>query len=379
MNLLGIHLTLLIGPTVAVPAPPPLMEALQSVEVTHSDEGQSGFQITFQLGRSGPADLLDYTLFNSPLLKPFNRVIIIVTLNAMPRVLMDGIITHQQFAPGDPAGAATLTITGEDVSVMMDREEKSVEHPAQVENLIALKVIGSYSQYGLIPLVIPPTVLDVPIPTERVPVQQGTDLQYLRQIAERYAYVFYIIPGPAPFTNIAYWGPPIRVGVPQAALTVNMGPETNVESFSVRHNTLEPTFVEGKVQDRTTGQSLPVRSFTSLRLPLAAMPVWLVHQSHMRRTRFRHSSLTAVQALARAQAMTDASIDAVVAEGGLDALRYNNLLQPRALVGVRGAGYLHDGMWYVKSVTHSVRKEAYKQRFTLAREGLGSTTAVVIP
>ncbi len=39
MNLLGVRLTLLIGPTVAVPAPPPVAEALQSVEVTQSDEG----------------------------------------------------------------------------------------------------------------------------------------------------------------------------------------------------------------------------------------------------------------------------------------------------------------------------------------------------
>ena len=49
--LLGVNLTLLIGPTVAVPAPLMLMQALQKVEVTHSDEGQSGFQVTFQVGR----------------------------------------------------------------------------------------------------------------------------------------------------------------------------------------------------------------------------------------------------------------------------------------------------------------------------------------
>jgi hypothetical protein len=71
--LLGIHLNLLIGPTVAVPAPPMLTEALDSVQVTHSDEGRSGFQITFEVGRSGPSDLLDYRLLGSPLLKPFNR------------------------------------------------------------------------------------------------------------------------------------------------------------------------------------------------------------------------------------------------------------------------------------------------------------------
>src|SRR5690348_4577101 len=245
--LLGVHLTLLIGPTIAVPAPIQLTEALQSVRVSHSDDRQSGFEITFQIGRSGPADMLDYALVSNPLLKPFNRVVIVVTFSATPRVLMDGIITHQQMSPSDQPGASTMTITGEDISVMMDRKEQSAEHPAQDETIIALKLIAKYAQYGLIPLVIPPPVLDPPIPIERTPVQQATDLQYLKQMAARYGYVFYITPGPAPLTNTAYWGPPVRAGIPQSALTINMGPETNVDSFHVRNNALEPTVVEGKV------------------------------------------------------------------------------------------------------------------------------------
>jgi hypothetical protein len=48
-------------------------------------------------------------------------------------------------------------------------------------------------------------------------------------------------------------------------------------------------------------------------------------------------------------------------------------------VGVRGAGYLNDGFWYVKSVDHTVRKGMYQQHFTLSREGVGSTTPTVIP
>ena len=82
-----------------------MIERLQSVEVTHSDEGRSGFQITFDAGRGGPAGLLDYPLLTLPLLRPFNRVILIVTFNAMPRVLMDGIITDQQLRPATSPGA----------------------------------------------------------------------------------------------------------------------------------------------------------------------------------------------------------------------------------------------------------------------------------
>jgi hypothetical protein len=379
MNLLGINLTLLIGPTVPVPAPPMLTEALQSVEVTHSDEGRSGFQITFQVGRSGPADMLDYPLLAIPLLKPCNRIILIVTLNATPRVLMDGIITNHQLSPASEPGASTLTITGEDVSMMMDMEEKSVEHPAQDETVIANKIIMSYAMYGLIPVVLPPLVIDPPIPIERVPVQQNTDLGYLNEMAQRYGYVFYITPGPAPLTNIAYWGPPERLDMPQRALSVNMGPETNVTSINFQNNALSPTLLSGEVQDRTTNQSMPVRTFASTRPPLASQPA-LLTQSCVRQRRFRaEAGLNTMQAFARAQGETDASTDVVTVDGELDALRYGDLLRARGLVGLRGAGYSYDGLYYVKRVTHNIRNGEYSQRFSLTREGVGAISPVVMP
>jgi len=379
--LLGIHLTLLIGPTVAVPAPLPLLEALIGVEVTHSDEGRSGFQLTFQAGRSGPAGLIDYPLLSLPLLRPNNRVIVIVTFSAIPRVLFDGIITHQQLNPGNEPGTGTLTVTGEDVSVMMDREEKNVEHPAQDETIIALKIIASYAQYGLIPLVIPPLMIDPPIPIERIPVQRATDLSYLKQMADRHGYVFYVEPGPVPFTNKAYWGPPVRVGLPQKALSVNLGPETNVSSINFQNNSNAPTLVAGQVQDRQTGQTMPVQTFASTRIPpLAAMPAILVNQPNVRTSRFDGTGLNTMQAFARAQGQTDASTDNVITvTGDLDAVRYGDVLNARGLVGLRGVGYSYDGLYYVKSVTHSIQRGDYKQRFTITREGLGSTTPVVRP
>lgn len=379
MSLSNLQLTLLLGPTIAIPAPPLVTESLQNVEVTHSDEGRSGFQLTFQAGRSGALDLIDYPLLSLPLLRPFNRVILIITINATPQVLMDGIITHQELSPGAEPGQATLTVTGEDVSVMMDLEEKSAEHPAQDETIIANKIILSYAQYGLIPLVIPPPVIDLPIPIERVPVQQGTDLAYLNEMAERHAYVFYVAPGPAPFTNIAYWGPPKRLDLPQRALSVNLGPETNVTTISFRNNAFDQAMVGGQVQDRVTNQTMPVKTFASLRPPLASQPSWLVNQPNVRSRQLRSSGLNTMQAFARAQAMTDASTDVITADGELDALRYNGILQARGIVGVRGVGYSYDGFWYVKRVTHQIRKGEYKQRFTLAREGLGSTSPVVVP
>ena len=375
----GIRLSVMVGMGVPTPAPSSIVEALDSIEVTHNDSGHSGFQMAFQVGRSGAEDLVDYGLLMSPLLRPCSRVVLTVTLNALPRVLMDGLITNQQLSPSDEPGGSTLTITGEDVSVAMDMEEKSVEHPAQSEHLIATKIIASYSLYGLIPAVTPPPSIDMPSPTERIPVQQATDLAYLRSTAARYGYVFYVVPGPFPLSNTAYWGPAIRAGVPQRALSVNMGTSSNVESIDFQYDGLGPRAVEGDVQDSFTNRSWPVRLAASLRQPLASQPA-LLTQPLVRTTRYRaEAGLSMTQAFARAQGAVDEATDAVQANGELDALRYGDLLTPRALVDLRGAGYTNDGTYYVKSVTHNIRSEEYRQTFTLTREGVGALSPVVRP
>ena len=60
-------------------------------------------------------------------------------------------------------------------------------------------------------------------------------------------------------------------------------------------------------------------------------------------------------------------------------LRYGRVLRSRMLVGVRGAGLAYDGLYYVNSVTHNIKRGEYKQSFTLSRDGLISNTPTVMP
>ena len=380
--LLGVNLSVLLGPTVPLPATPDIAEAVQSVSVTHNDEGRSGFQIVLQVGRSGPTDLLDYRLLLNPLVRPFTRVILTMLFGAVPQVLMDGVVTNQQFSPGNQPGGATLTLTGEDVSVMMDLEKKRAQYPAMSEPMIALAIIGSYARYGLVPMVIPPPTIDQPVPTRRTPVHQGTDLDVLKNLGQRFGWVFYVVSGPLPGMNLAYWGPPARSTIPQRALSVNVGPETNVESVSFTYNAMAPTIVNDTVQDELTNAQVPVMTFLSTRLPpLAAVPALPSQLPNVRTSLLEpNSGLNVAQAYARAQGITDKSVDGVVtAQGELDALRYGGVLRPRSVVGLRGAGFTHDGLYYVKSVSHSISKGQYKQRFSLTREGTGALSPAVIP
>jgi hypothetical protein len=375
---LGLNLALLIGPTVPLPAPLFLTNSLKSVEVTNTDEGRDGFQITFSAGRSAVVDAIDYPLLSSQLLKPLNRVIIMVTVGIVPKVLIDGVITHIQLIASNDPGQSTVLVTGEDVGVVMDMEEKSETYPNQPDPIIVTRIIAKYAKYGLVPMVIPPVGLDVPLITDRIPSQHSTDLSYITELARSHGYVFYIEPQ-APGVSTAYWGPLNLAGIPQRALSVNMGPDSNVDSVNFEYNSLTPKMVNGSLQDRMTNVVVPVETFAPTLLPLSSQPAWLANQPNVRVEKFRQSGLNIVQAFGRAQAEVDMSMDVLVANGEMDSLRYGEILQPRRLVGLRGAGYAHDGLYYVKRVTHTIKVGEYKQRFTLVREGFGSITPVITP
>ncbi len=73
----------------------------------------------------GPLDLIDYALLRNPLLRPFNRVIVMVTFN-VDAAGADGRDHHPPGArAGHGAGHVDADDQGEDVSVMMDRRERS--------------------------------------------------------------------------------------------------------------------------------------------------------------------------------------------------------------------------------------------------------------
>ena len=409
MSLLGINLALLIGQKIALPAPRVLIEALSSVEVTHNDQERSGFQLTFQVGRNGPLDLIDYKqLINPTLLKPFNRIVIVIHFRLLPQVLMDGVITNIQLSPGDKPGTATLTVTGEDLSILMDMDtDKNTPWPSLGDDNIVRLIVAKYGQYAIVPKVTTPSSSNIDSPTRHIRVQQKSDLEYIQCLAARQGFVFYIEPGPLPNMSTAYWGSPKRTGQPQKALSVNMGPNSNVESINFDYNALGPTLIVGKIQDSETNKATSIRTApVTTRTPLASQPALVANQPNVRKSRLPVtpedarrqaemsrtkgaqadcdasdiSGLNTARATARAKAIVAASTDNVVtATGELNAVVYGNFLRARGRVGLRGAGGTYDGDYYVKSVTHSIRKGEYKQRFTLTREGTGTLTLLVRP
>ena len=368
----GFYLTLLVGPVVPVPVPQSFLDALTSVEVNIKSgrRAQSGFQLKFNLSNKSPLHTLFLLAGTSPL--PLIRVIVIVTLNGTPAVLMDGVVTKQDNSPGSGAGHSTVTITGTDLTTVMNLIAfDGFPFPAMPPEARVALMIAKYAMFGMVPLVIPSVLIDVPIPTERIPRQQGTDYDYINQLADNVGYVFYLDPGPAPGMNLAYWGPLIKVGPPQPALNINMDAHTNVESLSFNFNAdskqLPVLFIQNLISKVPI--PIPIPDITPLNPPLGLVPPLSLKVNLIEGT----AKLSPVQAALIGLAKAAQSSDAVFGSGTLDVLRYGRILKARQLVGVRGAGTAFDGLYYVDSVTHNIKRGEYKQSFSLSRNGLIST------
>lgn len=370
----GIHLTLLIGPAMPVPAPPSVLDALESVQVTRGTD-RAGFQLTFKAGKASPlvTTMLPVGYFD-PII---TRVVVMVTVRGLPQVLMDGIVTRQEVSPSNEPGKSMITITGEDLSVLMDLVEMPfMRYPAMPEIAQLNVILAKYAAFGIVPVVIPPVVPALRLPTDGFDTHTGTDLEYIRQHARRCGYVFYVEPGPLPLMNIAYFGPDVRIPVPQPALNVNMDAHTNVESLSFSLDGTAKKIIVFTILDPATKKipiPIPVPNVSILRPPLGARP------TPPAKVEFAEggTALEPAEAAKRILGMTFAASDAITGSGSLDVVRYGGPLRSRMLVGVRGAGLAYDGLYYVNSVTDNLKRGEYKQNFSLSRDGLISPTPVV--
>jgi len=300
---------------------------------------------------------------------------IVVTINGTPEVLMDGVMTNHEITPGQ-SGQSTLTVIGEDLTRVMDYIDFSgIPYPAMpVEARIAL-ILAKYTVLGVVPVVIPTMFTEVPIPTQQIPRQQGKDLGYIRELARDAGYIFYIEPGPIPGMNIAYWGPEIKTGIPQPALNINMDAHTNVETLSFNFNSEAKTQPIVYIHNELTKVPIPipVPDFSLLNPPLGMVLPIAKNINQINGA----AKFSPVKAALAGIAQASGTSDVVTASGSLNVLRYGHVLKARRLVGVRGAGTAFDGLYYVKSVTHNIKRGEYKENFTLSRNGLISTLPVV--
>jgi hypothetical protein len=370
-SLQGINLTLLVGPALPIPAPKVIMDALTSVTVTNGKD-QSGFQLSFTVGKDSP--ILNTYLpagYFDPII---TRVILVATVNGFPQAIMDGLVTNQEFAPSNEPGKSTLTITGKDLSLAMDLVEYTIPYPAILDIGKVYLILAKYLALGIIPLAFPPFIPSIETPTETWTTQSKmTDKAFLTSLAQKFGYIFMVQPGPFPGQSIAYFGPDANVPMPQKALSINFDAASNSESISFSLDGLAKKIRLYTIMDPITKKipmPIPVPNINMFKPPLGArmqLPSKFESGKDL-------AKLKPAEAASDILGFMMSGSNSITASGSFDVMRYGTILRSRMMVGVRGAGIAYDGMYYVDSVTHNIKKGEYKQNFSLSRDGLISNT-----
>ncbi|MEO0914602.1 MAG: hypothetical protein AAFY59_16745, partial [Pseudomonadota bacterium] len=218
----GIDLSVLFGPGVPVAAPRAVVDALQSVKVMeNSGDTASGFEMMFALEKDSPLNTIFLLAGGAAL--PILRVALVATINGQATSLINGVVEQTDLQPGSGSEPSMLSVKGKDLTATMDYFDFSgIPYPAMPPFARVGLVLAKYAWLGVIPQIIP-SLEGPPLPTDRIPRHQDSDLAYIRALAREAGYTFFLKPGPAPATSVAYWGPEIRIGEVQPALTAESG------------------------------------------------------------------------------------------------------------------------------------------------------------
>lgn len=353
-----------------MPASPEILEALQEVQVENNAQMADVFRLRLAIGVSEKGD---WTVLEDDPFKPLTQVGIRMQVGTgLSEPLISGYVTSQRAEISNEPGQSLLEVVGMDATAMMNLEEKIVAWPNMADSDIATTI---FSQYGFVPKVdqTQPIRQDLDATT----IQRGTDIQFLRRLADRNGYECYIENDPLLNADVGHFHPPQIQEKPQGVLSVSFGESTNIISFNIRYEMLRPTTAQASnidISSKATqnGQAQSV-SFTNL--GQEGLHDRTSQQSVVLPSKTGPPTTGELQTLC--QSIVDRSAWAVIAEGELDTAVFEGILRAHRTVNVRGPGNLYSGTYYVSRVLHNFSGEGYSQRFELRRNALGLTGSEV--
>jgi len=351
------------------PLPVPFVRALREAQIETSIERAGIFRLRFDLSQTalGDWDVLQFDIF-----RPLVPVQIRVHLGlGISETIINGYVKETKLDNRTEPGGSSLEVVGMDAtSSLMNLHEKVMPWPNLPDNAIASAIFG---QYGIIPVAIP--TQSVRVILETTTIQRTTDIRFLKQIARRNAYECYVQADPIVGTDIGFFRPPQIILPPQGVLSVNFGASTNMDSFDVRYDMLQPASALAVALDDATKTPSAGVAPVALEPPMGLEPTLLriIPPPMVRPT--SADATNAAELMAISRSIADRSSRAIHGSGEVDGLKFGRVLRPGLPVAVRGAGRQHSGHYYVTQVTHTLSSDRYTQRFEAWRNAVGLSGA----
>jgi hypothetical protein len=302
----------------------------------------------------------------------WNRVTVTVTLGKHKDVLMDGYISHIHVATTPSDGTLKATFTVVDVSYVMGLKQRcKTWPPGKTYEDIANEIITG-APYSLT-AVIEPNPPSAGGSTPRSVVQRHSDLQFLRELARRRGYEFYVMGA------TAYFRTPNLQSAPQKAIASNFGDKSNCDDLQIFVNGTTPVRAAGSRLDPHTGERVspppatpddtgqpPMGSTdaTAGRSDSGPVPLTTVVAR-------RPPVGSASEMQAYLNGVMSRSSCLLKATGTMNGLRYGAILRTHKNVTIFGFGKTYTGDYYVRKVVHTFTPKTYRVQFEACRNRMG--------
>lgn len=317
-----------------------------------------------------------WTGFDDPWVQPFARLRleIKVAVDGGFVPLIDGPVVGHRFELRAEPDASVLIVVAHDDSVLLDREEKVAVFKNEP---LASLVRGLIEEHGLTARV-SPSLPDAGAALDRWIVQRGTNMQLLRQLAQRFGMFAYVEPGDMPGVSVGVFEPPAagNDGLPDLVL---LGDARNIGRFDAAFDALRPQAPRANAVQAIDTRAIAASARAAADTPLGDQAVHsllepattlLVH------TREEQGDVDAATA-----GMANLSAWAYSAHGEVDSDLYPAVLRPHRKLRVIGIGRQLSGDYMVSRVLHQIDDAGYRQSFSLVRNArsAGDGTAGLLP
>jgi hypothetical protein len=341
------------------------MDALQRVEIVTEIGERGSFRLSFLLKQNSTLPER-FFLESADLI----RVVMVVDEAGGPSVLMDGVMVEHAVSTRTDDEPAMLVISGQDLTLKMDLVEQVRPFSAMPIHTRIQVILAGYGALGIVPSVVPPPIVETPIPTERIPNQVGTDYAYMRSLAAIVGHRFTLDPGPAPGSSVAYWGPEPRGDRAQPSLVIDFEHPQDVTALQLRFDAAHRVVPEALVLEPSSKAliPIPVPDIAALNPPLGAT----LPPAHRHRRLHSTAKQTPGETAGALLAVAARSAEAMTGRGVLHVSRDRASLRAGSIVQVRGSAKPFEGLFAVSRVRHVITSHRHDQEFELVRAGIGA-------
>lgn len=350
------------------PADEGLYGAVAALEVEENIDLPGAVELTLPISTDGAGD---YAYVDDVRFRPFANLAVEVAVEGKPtECIFDGYVLAHKLHLDRGTTASTLKVWGQDASWRMNLEEKVKEWSDVTDGAVANAI---FADHGIKPA--PENNSDdSPSHTEsgHTLMQRASDIQFLRDLARRSGKLCRVVPGSRAGQLTGYFAKPKLDGAPAIRIALNDPSKLMISALDFEWDVSRPTQVAARqaVFD-DAGETGVDGGATDAGLPLLDQRGLAGFSGKAMKVLLTAAVDDAGELRTRSRSLLREAGFFVRCSGQADLAALGAVLRAGTVAQIDGAGRLHSGKYYVWSVRHTIRADAYRMSFVLVRNAVG--------